>query len=83
MIKNIIKKIVNRNASICVIGLGYVGLPLLIRLAQARFKNLTGYDIDKKKIISLKKTNSYINQISDDKIKFLKKKKCKIWKQYY
>lgn len=77
MIRNIIKKIDNRKASICVIGLGYVGLPLLIRLAEARFKNLTGYDIDKKKINSLKKSISYINQISDHKIKFLKKKNVK------
>ncbi|MDC1148746.1 nucleotide sugar dehydrogenase [Pelagibacteraceae bacterium] len=38
---------------ICIIGLGYVGLPLLINLSK-HFQVL-GYDLDKKKIANLKK----------------------------
>ena len=34
-----------RNASIGVIGLGYVGLPLSLLLSEAGFK-VTGFDID-------------------------------------
>ena len=73
MIKDIIKKINNRSISICVIGLGYVGLPLLIRLAESKFKNLTGYDTNENKISLLKKSKSYINQIEDKQIKILNK----------
>ena len=38
---------------ISVVGLGYVGLPLVVELAK--FFNCIGYDIDKKKIQLLKK----------------------------
>lgn len=38
----------------CIIGLGYVGLPLLVNLSK-NFK-VIGYDIDKKRILNLKKS---------------------------
>jgi UDP-N-acetyl-D-galactosamine dehydrogenase len=38
---------------ICVIGLGYVGLPVAIEFAKI-FKNVVGFDINKKKISELK-----------------------------
>lgn len=41
-----------KNHSICVVGLGYVGLPLTIELAR-HFK-VTGYDISKKRVESIK-----------------------------
>ena len=37
---------------ICIIGLGYVGLPLAVEFSK-KF-SVTGYDIDKKKITDLK-----------------------------
>ena len=43
-----------------VIGLGYVGLPLLL-LMNKKFK-VYGFDIDKKKIDLLKKNQSYISK---------------------
>ena len=48
------KKIFNHNANIAVIGLGYVGLPLVNLIQEKKF-NVIGYDIDKKKISLLKK----------------------------
>ena len=52
MINNLKDKILNNQAKICIIGLGYVGLPLAISFSK-KF-NVIGYDIDKSRIISLK-----------------------------
>ena len=49
-------------ASIGVIGLGYVGLPLSLLLSGAGFQ-VTGFDIDESKIDSLEKGESYIFRI--------------------
>ena len=47
--KKLIKKIRSKQAAIGIIGLGYVGLPLVIRFAEEGFKVL-GFDIDSKKV---------------------------------
>ena len=52
MIYDLKDKILNNQAKICIIGLGYVGLPLAISFSK-KF-NVIGYDIDKSRIISLK-----------------------------
>ena len=44
----LVTKIKERKARIGVIGLGYVGLPLLIEFGKSGFP-VTGLDIDKKK----------------------------------
>jgi len=54
-------------ASIGVIGLGYVGLPLSLLLADAGFK-VTGFDIDQKKIDDLEAGRSYIFRIPAEEI---------------
>ena len=46
----LLDKIKNRQAVIGVIGLGYVGLPLVIEFCKAGFP-VTGLDIDQKKSI--------------------------------
>jgi len=51
-----------RSARIGVIGLGYVGLPLSLLLAQAGFK-VTGFDIDARKVEELQAGRSYILRI--------------------
>ena len=43
-IKKLIKRIKDKEAKLGVIGLGYVGLPLVIRFCQENFKVL-GFDI--------------------------------------
>ncbi len=63
----LLNKIKNLNAKICIVGLGYVGLPLFLHFAKKKF-NLIGYDKDIKKINSLKNGKSYISNISDKKI---------------
>jgi len=56
-----------RNASIGVIGLGYVGLPLSLLLSEAGFK-VTGFDIDSKKVADLEAGRSYIFRIAAEEI---------------
>lgn len=61
-------KISNHEAVVSVIGLGYVGLPLVIRFSDEGFPVL-GFDIDDNKIKSLQSNRSYINHINDSEIK--------------
>ena len=58
----LIKKIRSKNLTIGIIGLGYVGLPLLKGFESKNFK-IIGFDTDKKKILKLRKGVSYINHI--------------------
>ena len=60
-------RIRSHEASIGVIGLGYVGLPLSLLLAEARFK-VTGFDIDQRKIDDLEAGRSYIFRIPAEEI---------------
>ena len=66
----LLNKIKGRQAEIGVIGLGYVGLPLVIEFCKAGFP-VTGLDIDKNKIKQLSQGRSYINHIPDENIRFL------------
>ncbi|HDQ45477.1 MAG TPA: nucleotide sugar dehydrogenase, partial [bacterium] len=61
------QKIEAREARIGVLGLGYVGLPLLIEYVEAGF-DCTGFDVDEKKIERLKAKQSYIRHIPAEKI---------------
>jgi UDP-N-acetyl-D-glucosamine dehydrogenase len=57
----------DRSAVIGIIGLGYVGLPLSLRYAEAGFRVL-GIDIDGGKVERLNRGESYINHIKPDSI---------------
>src|SRR5690242_2484848 len=52
-------KIFSKNATVCVIGLGYVGVPLAVASAQAGFKVL-GVDVDKWKVEQINKGVCYV-----------------------
>jgi len=54
----------DHSASIGIIGLGYVGLPLALRFTEAGFK-VTGFDIDPAKVSTLNQGLSYIRHIGD------------------
>jgi UDP-N-acetyl-D-glucosamine dehydrogenase len=68
---NLINKIKNRSASVGVIGLGYVGLPLVIAFGNAGFR-VTGFDLDEEKVKVLNNGGSYLKHISSKRIKTLK-----------
>lgn len=69
-VNRLIQKIKERNASVGIIGLGYVGLPLVIEFHKAGFP-VTGFDIDKKKVEMLNSSKSYIKHILTENIKKL------------
>ena len=56
-----------RSAKIGIVGLGYVGLPLMLRYNEVGFK-VVGFDIDAKKVDQLNKGESYIVHISSESI---------------
>ena len=58
----LIKKIKPKEAKIGVIGLGYVGLPLVIRFCEENF-HVIGFDVDSSKVEKLNRGQSYIKHI--------------------
>ena len=63
------RKIDAREARIGVIGLGYVGLPLAVELANAGFR-VTGFDIDVTKVRSLGQGRSYIGDVDSAAVSY-------------
>ncbi|HEB52525.1 MAG TPA: hypothetical protein ENI87_04630, partial [bacterium] len=59
------EKIQDRTATIGVVGLGYVGLPLLRAFFRAGFPVL-GFDVDDDKIAMLEKGESYLKHLGED-----------------
>jgi len=59
----LVNKMRDRTAHIGVVGLGYVGLPLVLRYAEIGYK-VTGFDIDEKKVSRLSDGESYIERIT-------------------
>lgn len=64
---SLIEKLNNRSALIGIIGLGYVGLPLMLRFVDTGYRVL-GFDIDSAKVDALNKGRSYIERISNELI---------------
>ncbi|MBW2496212.1 MAG: nucleotide sugar dehydrogenase [Deltaproteobacteria bacterium] len=60
-------RIDSREATIGVIGLGYVGLPLAVELAQAGFR-VTGFDLDAAKVRALRDGHSYIGDVESSEV---------------
>ena len=61
-VMDILQKLRGRSATIGVVGLGYVGLPLMIGFAEKGIK-VIGFDIDRSKTDSILKGESYIRHI--------------------
>jgi len=75
-------KIKNHSATIGVIGLGYVGLPLVIRFGEENF-NVIGFDIDEDEVKTLNRGKSYIKHIQSERIaRLIKKNKFKATSDY-
>ncbi|NVF13655.1 UDP-N-acetyl-D-glucosamine 6-dehydrogenase [Vreelandella maris] len=63
----LVSKLNSKKAIIGIVGLGYVGLPLMLRYNEIGFRVL-GIDIDAGKVNSLNAGKSYIEHISSDKL---------------
>ena len=68
IMKNItIQKFADKSAKIGIVGLGYVGLPLMLRYVDIGYKVL-GFDIDAEKVNKLNNGETYIEHIPAEKI---------------
>jgi UDP-N-acetyl-D-glucosamine dehydrogenase len=67
----LLHKIASRQASIGVLGLGYVGLPLAVEFARAGF-NVTGVDVDQRKVDTLNAGRSYIPDVKTEDVAALR-----------
>lgn len=65
---SLLQKIKDHEATIGVVGLGYVGLPLVLEFVEENFPTI-GFDIDATKVEALTAGNSYIKHIPSEKIK--------------
>ncbi|MDQ3322170.1 MAG: nucleotide sugar dehydrogenase [Acidobacteriota bacterium] len=64
-IKNLIK---DKTACVGVIGLGYVGLPLIVEFALKGFPTI-GFEVDEKKVDELNKGNSHIVDVPSENVR--------------
>lgn len=72
MLNKLKEKILNKSAKIGIVGLGYVGLPLAMAFAKKGFK-VWGIDVDKNRVLRLKKGQSYILDLKPSEIVKLQK----------
>jgi UDP-N-acetyl-D-glucosamine dehydrogenase len=69
----IIDKIKSKEARLCIIGLGYVGLPLIVEFARAGYKTV-GIDVQADKVSKVNEGESYIADVPGKILKKLVKK---------
>ena len=64
MKNTLLEKIIKKTATVGVVGLGYVGLPLSVALGKAGYKT-TGIDIQPNRVEMVNEAKSYINDVDD------------------
>lgn len=69
MKEQLVRKLQDKSAIIGILGLGYVGLPLMLRYSSIGYKVL-GFDVDQNKVNMLNSGKSYIEHISSDQVQF-------------
>jgi UDP-N-acetyl-D-glucosamine dehydrogenase len=70
----LLRKIKDRKATVAVVGLGYVGLPLAVEFAKAGF-NVIGYDVSQRVVDLLNKGESHIQDVPASDVASLVKAK--------
>ena len=65
--KKLVQKLTDRSATVGVIGLGYVGLPLIVEFAKAGFSAI-GFDIEPSKVDQINQGESYIPDVPSDEL---------------
>ena len=73
MKQQILKKIENKDLTVGVVGLGYVGLPLAVEKAKAGFKTI-GFDVQVEKVNLVNAGHNYIGDVVDSDLKNLVEK---------
>lgn len=64
------QRLEDRTATVGVVGLGYVGLPLAVELARAGFRTI-GIDLDPRKADAINRGESYIQDVPTERVKEL------------
>jgi UDP-N-acetyl-D-glucosamine dehydrogenase len=64
---DLLQKLNEKKATIGIVGLGYVGLPLMIRYCEVGYK-VIGFDIDQRKVDLLRNGKTYIEHIPSQAI---------------
>ena len=68
MIKNELQQLITKtSARIGVIGLGYVGLPLIVEFCLKGFESI-GFEVDEKKVSEINAGRSYIVDVTDENV---------------
>jgi UDP-N-acetyl-D-glucosamine dehydrogenase len=70
--ETLLDKLRQREARVAVLGMGYVGLPLATVFAEAGFE-VTGIDPDQRKVDSIHRGESYIQDVSSEQLESLVK----------
>jgi len=65
--ETLLKQLHEKNARVAVLGLGYVGMPLVVIFGEAGF-SVTGIDPDRSKVESLNKGISYIQDVPTEQV---------------
>ena len=65
MKETLLKKIENKEITVGVVGLGYVGLPLAVEKAKAGFKTI-GFDVQQEKVDLINQGKNYIGDVVDN-----------------
>ncbi|QTC40473.1 nucleotide sugar dehydrogenase [Bacillus sp. V3] len=65
--QNLFDKITNKEATIGVVGLGYVGLPLAVEKAKAGY-NVIGFDVQQKRVDMVNDGINYIGDVVDEEL---------------
>ncbi len=65
--ESLLGRIRDRSAVVCIVGMGYVGLPLAMLFARKGF-HVLGFDIDASKVAQLNEGSSYIGHIPSEEL---------------
>ena len=65
--KALIGRLDDQSARIGIIGMGYVGLPLMLRFSETGYR-VIGFDIDNEKVSTLNDGRSYIEHVAGERI---------------
>lgn len=68
MSEDLKRRIINRQIKICIIGLGYVGLPLAVEFAKEGFE-VIGLEVDEERVRKVNRGVSYILDVPSKEIK--------------
>lgn len=62
------QKLLNKSATLAVIGLGYVGLPLAVEKAKAGYRTI-GFDVQEQKVHAVNNGQNYIGDVINEDLK--------------